>query len=71
MLTAMGPLAIDMYLPSFPTIARDLGKTIELASGIDAHDRVIESPPDSIANGDVVRVAAAEAAGKPATDRGR
>lgn len=26
-LTAMGPLAIDMYLPSFPTIARELGST--------------------------------------------
>jgi DHA1 family bicyclomycin/chloramphenicol resistance-like MFS transporter len=24
-LTAMGPLAIDMYLPAFPTIARELG----------------------------------------------
>ena len=26
-LTAMGPLAIDMYLPSLPTIVRDLGTT--------------------------------------------
>jgi DHA1 family bicyclomycin/chloramphenicol resistance-like MFS transporter len=26
-LAAMGPLAIDMYLPSFPTIANDLGST--------------------------------------------
>jgi DHA1 family bicyclomycin/chloramphenicol resistance-like MFS transporter len=26
-LTAMGPLAIDMYLPSFPTIAREFGST--------------------------------------------
>jgi DHA1 family bicyclomycin/chloramphenicol resistance-like MFS transporter len=26
-LTAMGPLAIDMYLPSFPTIATELGST--------------------------------------------
>ena len=26
-LTAMGPLAIDMYLPSFPTMARHLGTT--------------------------------------------
>ncbi len=26
-LSAMGPLAIDMYLPSFPTIARELGST--------------------------------------------
>lgn len=26
-LAAMGPLAIDMYLPAFPTIARELGST--------------------------------------------
>jgi DHA1 family bicyclomycin/chloramphenicol resistance-like MFS transporter len=26
-LTAMGPLAIDMYLPALPTIARELGTT--------------------------------------------
>jgi hypothetical protein len=39
------------------TIARDLGKTIELGSGIDAQDRVIESPPDGIANGEKVNVA--------------
>lgn len=38
------------------TIARDYGKTIELASGITASDRVIESPPDGIANGDPVHV---------------
>lgn len=27
LLTALGPLAIDMYLPAFPTIARDLNTT--------------------------------------------
>ncbi|HSI44513.1 MAG TPA: efflux RND transporter periplasmic adaptor subunit [Methylotenera sp.] len=39
------------------TIARDLGKTIEVGSGIEANDRVIENPPDGIANGDQVNVA--------------
>ena len=39
------------------TIARDLGKTIELNSGIEATDRVVENPPDGIANGDQVNVA--------------
>lgn len=39
------------------TIARDLGKVIELGSGIEASDRVIESPPDGVADGDLVRVA--------------
>ena len=40
-------------------IARDLGKVIELSGGIDANDRVIESPPDGIANGAEVRIAGA------------
>ena len=39
------------------TIARDFGKTIELHSGIEATDRVIENPPDGIKNGDHVNVA--------------
>ena len=39
------------------TIARDLGREVEVASGITADDRVIESPPDGIASGDQVRVA--------------
>jgi RND family efflux transporter MFP subunit len=38
------------------TIARDLGQTIEIASGIAAGDRVIESPPDGLNDGDAVRV---------------
>ena len=38
-------------------IARDLGKIIELSSGIGASDRVIESPPDGIADGSEVRIA--------------
>ena len=39
------------------TIARDMGRTVELGSGITAEDRVIESPQDGIATGDEVRVA--------------
>ncbi|WP_047540452.1 efflux RND transporter periplasmic adaptor subunit [Methylotenera versatilis] len=38
-------------------IARDLGKTIELHSGVDATDQVIENPPDGVKNGDQVNVA--------------
>jgi RND family efflux transporter MFP subunit len=41
------------------TIARDLGKLVELGSGVAATDRMIESPPDGIANGAEVRIAAA------------
>ena len=39
------------------TIMRDLGKLIELSSGLAADDRVIETPPDGIAEGDLVRIA--------------
>src|SRR6202030_616276 len=35
--------------------ARDLGKDIELASGISPDDRIIMAPPDGIAHGDQVR----------------
>jgi RND family efflux transporter MFP subunit len=41
------------------TIARDLGKLIEIGSGLASTDRVVESPPDGIANGAEVRIAAA------------
>jgi RND family efflux transporter MFP subunit len=39
------------------TIARDLGKEVEIGSGLAANDRVIESPPDGITSGDLVRIA--------------
>jgi membrane fusion protein (multidrug efflux system) len=57
--------ADDKVLFKAVTIARDLGKDIELASGISADDRIIIAPPDGIADGDQVRVAAAKGA-KPA-----
>jgi membrane fusion protein, multidrug efflux system len=41
------------------TVLRDLGSTIEIASGLSATDRVIESPPDGVETGDVVKVAGA------------
>jgi RND family efflux transporter MFP subunit len=43
------------------TVARDLGHSIELASGLSPDDRVIESPPDGIEDGDRVRIKAADA----------
>jgi membrane fusion protein (multidrug efflux system) len=42
------------------TIARDLGRDIELASGISPDDRIIVAPPDGIADGDPVHVAGAK-----------
>ena len=41
------------------TIARDLGKVVEIGSGLDANDRVIENPPDGVVTGTEVRVAGA------------
>jgi RND family efflux transporter MFP subunit len=41
------------------TISRDLGKEIEIGSGLTAEDRVITTPPDGIASGDQVHVAGA------------
>jgi len=50
------------------TIARDLGRDIELASGVSADDRIITAPPDGVANGDQVRVVnSVKPPGRPAT----
>lgn len=38
------------------SIARDLGREVEVSSGLDSADRVIDSPSDSIVQGDVVRI---------------
>ena len=47
------------------TIARDLGPTIEIGSGLAADDRVIQSPPDGIADGDSAHVAEAQKTSAP------
>src|SRR5580692_8411543 len=47
------------------TIARDLGREIQLSGGISLEDRIINSPPDGIADGDQVRVVSTK--GRPAT----
>ena len=39
------------------TIARDLGKVVEIGSGLAATDRVIENPPDGVVTGSEVRIA--------------
>jgi membrane fusion protein (multidrug efflux system) len=54
----------DKVLFKTVTIARDLGRTIELASGVTAEDRVITAPPDGLADGDPVRVAGAKSDAK-------
>src|SRR5665213_1565720 len=52
--------ADDKVLFKTVTIARDLGRDIELASGISPDDRIIVAPPDGIADGDPVHVAGAK-----------
>lgn len=39
------------------TILRDYGKTVEIGAGLGNGDRVIESPPDGLADGDKVQIA--------------
>jgi membrane fusion protein, multidrug efflux system len=55
----------DKVLFKTVTIARDLGREIELASGVGPDDRIITAPPDGIADGDQVRVVGTGAKGKP------
>jgi membrane fusion protein, multidrug efflux system len=55
----------DRVLFKTVKIARDLGRNIELASGVSLEDRIINAPPDGIAEGDQVRVVSTK--GRPAT----
>ena len=55
----------DKVLFKKVTIARDLGRDIELGSGLSPDDRVIVTPPDGIANGDQVRVVGGTGSAKP------
>ena len=57
----------DKVLFKTITIARDLGREIEIASGVALEDRIITAPPDGIADGDQVRVVGAGITAKPTT----
>jgi len=48
--------ADDKVLLKTITIGRDLGNTVEIASGLAPEDRVIESAPDGLVDGDRVKV---------------
>jgi multidrug efflux pump subunit AcrA (membrane-fusion protein) len=52
----------DKVLFKTVTIARDLGRDIEIGSGLSPDDRVIVAPPDGMSDGDQVRVAGPKAA---------
>jgi hypothetical protein len=40
------------------TLGRNLGTEVEVIKGLALTDRVVNSPPDSLTTGDVVRIAA-------------
>jgi RND family efflux transporter MFP subunit len=42
-------------------VSRDLGSSVEIGSGLTAGDRVIDNPPESLTDGDLVRIAGASA----------
>jgi RND family efflux transporter MFP subunit len=47
------------------SILFDYGKTVEIGSGLSAGDRVIDSPPDGIKDGDAVKIASQDTTAKP------
>ncbi len=58
MVAVVGPDRRIRLLPI--AISRDLGASIEIASGLPANDQVVDNPPEALAQGDLVRVAAGE-----------
>ena len=42
------------------TLGRNLGTDVEVVSGLSVSDRVVDSPPDSLASGDLVHVASGQ-----------
>ena len=48
--------AADRIVLKKVTIARDLGREIEIATGLAPEDRIVTAPPDGLADGDQVRV---------------
>jgi RND family efflux transporter MFP subunit len=50
------------------TVVRDLGQTVDIASGLAPGEKVIDSPPDDLNAGDQVRVAGHDANGRSAAD---
>jgi hypothetical protein len=48
-------------------IAQDLGQSLEIESGIEANDKVIINPSDSIADGDHVQITQPQKNGKGAS----
>jgi hypothetical protein len=47
------------------SLGRNRGVQVEVTNGLTPSDRIVDSPPDSLGSGDVVRVASHPAPGKP------
>jgi multidrug efflux pump subunit AcrA (membrane-fusion protein) len=47
------------------SLGRNLGVQVEVTGGLMPTDRVVDSPPDSLGSGDVVRIAGHPAPGNP------
>jgi RND family efflux transporter MFP subunit len=52
------------------TIGRDDGKTVEVVSGLNSSDQVITSPPDSLIDGETVRIVHQQNTGQPSGSPG-
>jgi hypothetical protein len=52
------------------TLGRDFGTEVEVASGVESDDRVITNPPDSLLDGEEVRVAAPSGNGSDSEGKG-
>lgn len=52
------------------TIARDFGDTVEIGSGLAPSDRVIDTPPDGLADHDAVKISAPPQQGNPSPPQG-
>jgi len=51
----------DRVLMKYVSVVRDLGSRLEISAGLAPGDRVIDNPPDSLDQGDLVRVGGADA----------
>lgn len=47
------------------TVARDLGQSLDISAGLAPGEKIVDSPPDGLNEGDAVRIAGSDAAGGP------
>jgi RND family efflux transporter MFP subunit len=60
---AVAVVAPDSHVAiKYVTVQEDLGQTVEVSGGLSPGDRIIDNPPDSIARGELVRIAGDSAA---------